>query len=114
MSIRLCAVGLDLGTTSVKAVAYTEDERIIGQMHAPVVTLHPVRDSAEQDPNAVLAAVVSVLRAIAQQTRDAGYTIEQIGISAAVRIGIAPWPGSPLLPKSLVVAAVSRLIAKLF
>jgi gluconokinase len=89
MISRSCIVGLDLGTTSIKAVAFTSDEQIIGIAHAVVTTIHDSSDSSEQDPGEIWHATVTVLQMISQQTRAAGYTIGQIGISAAMHSLIA-------------------------
>jgi xylulokinase len=62
---RTALLGLDIGTTSCKLVAYAEDGRRLAQAAEGYPLLHPAPGWAELDPDAVLGAVRTVLGAVA-------------------------------------------------
>ncbi|MGH2808514.1 MAG: gluconokinase [Actinomycetota bacterium] len=77
-------IGLDLGTTSIKAVALDASGRAHGvvQHEAP-----PHRDASgrsEQDPELVVAAVKRCLREVTAKAADAGLTVAGVATSAAM------------------------------
>ncbi|MGE5334050.1 MAG: FGGY family carbohydrate kinase, partial [Nitrososphaerota archaeon] len=84
MSIQHCTIGLDLGTTSAKAVAFDHDGREITSANRPIVLLNRHEAEAEQDPFAVAAAAGQALASVVRDARAAGYDIAAIGLSAAM------------------------------
>lgn len=84
-----CVIGLDIGTTSTKAVVYTETGRILGLGNVNYELLTPRPTWAEQEPDVIFAAVLSALRdAIAQAGVTPG-EIAAIGFSTAMHSLIA-------------------------
>lgn len=77
-------IGLDLGTTSAKAVAYDTD----GQRWAEVDHEYPLHSpwagAAEQDPDQVRAAAFTVLREATEQATSAGARIVGVCLSSAM------------------------------
>jgi gluconokinase len=61
-----CAIGVDIGTTSTKAVAFVASGRnrgkTLGQHAVEYPLLTPVIGAAEQDPEAIYAAVLAAVR----------------------------------------------------
>ena len=56
-------IGLDIGTTNVKAVAF-DGSRILAASERPNRVLTPQPGWSEQEPEAVFQHVLSVLRAV--------------------------------------------------
>jgi gluconokinase len=94
VSARTCTVGLDLGTTTIKAIAFDDGA---GQPFARYTTTIPLLPStdvgmatdgavarAEQDPNAVAEAATTALAQAVMTAGARGYTVERVGISAAM------------------------------
>lgn len=102
MTKKACTIGLDLGTTSIKAVAFTADEEMIGMAQVHITTHHVTTDSAEQSPDDVWLAVVQVLRAIVSQIESVGYQIAHIGISSAMHSIIAVAEDNALLTQAII------------
>lgn len=94
-------IGLDLGTTSAKAVAYGRDGRPWGQADHEYPLASPRPGTAEQDADEVRDAALAVIRDAAAQARDGGGRVGGIAISAALHsllaIGRADRPLSPVL-----------------
>ncbi|MFM9106606.1 MAG: FGGY family carbohydrate kinase [Chloroflexota bacterium] len=70
-------IGLDAGTSVVKAVAFSEEGEVLRVASRPTTTLTPAPGRTEQDPEEVIAAVAATLREVA-----AGETPRLIGITA--------------------------------
>lgn len=79
-----CVIGLDMGTTSVKAVAFDDGGRELTQSAVGLELFHDEEGAAEQDPSAVYDALVSALAATVAHARQLGYRLERVGISAAM------------------------------
>ncbi|MFA6694608.1 MAG: FGGY family carbohydrate kinase, partial [Bacillota bacterium] len=60
-------IGLDLGTTSIKAVLFTTTGTPLKEAEEPVTTVHPSQIFAEQDPNEVEFKALKVLRDLLQE-----------------------------------------------
>lgn len=92
-------VGLDVGTTAVKAGLYTP----AGEEVAVASRDHPLRSPAqgwaEQDPDEVLAATVNVLAEVADAARGAGTDIRGVSVSTPMHglLGLDA-DGHPLTP----------------
>jgi gluconokinase len=94
-----CTIGVDIGTTSVKAIAFDARLQEITSAAEKVESRHSEVGAAEQDPLAVCQAVTSALSQTAQKARHLGYAIERVGFSAAMHslIPVAA-DGAPLSP----------------
>jgi gluconokinase len=88
-------VGVDIGTTSTKSVAYDPG----GQVRASASQGYPLREPhhgyAEQDPEEIFAAVVATLRAVV----DEAWPVAGLSFSTAMHslVGLDP-DGAPLTP----------------
>jgi gluconokinase len=93
---RPCTIGLDIGTTTVKALAFDQSGQRIAGSSAEVTTLLQ-DENAEQDPDHVYSLCVGVLAQTAASANGSGYLIERIGISAAMHSILAvSEDGTPL------------------
>jgi gluconokinase len=81
-------IGVDIGTTSTKAVMFTEDGRIVAQHAVEYPLFTPVPGAGEQDPDTIVEAV---LVAIAETVAKAGgaVPISHVAFSAAMHSLIA-------------------------
>lgn len=61
----MAAIGVDVGTSVVKAVLFDDDLAVLGQAKTSVPVLRPVAARAEQDMAQVLGALESVVRSVA-------------------------------------------------
>jgi gluconokinase len=77
-------VGLDIGTTSAKAVAFDPEGRVLGAAEAGYPLLEPERGFAEQDPEAVLAAALDVLRDATAEAGARGAAVAGLSVSTAM------------------------------
>ncbi|MCB0570189.1 MAG: gluconokinase [Phaeodactylibacter sp.] len=74
-------LGIDIGTTSTKALAVTTEGKQLALARAGYPTLSPQDGYQEQAPEAVLIAVISVLKDIDEQT---GVRPQAVGLSCAM------------------------------
>jgi gluconokinase len=81
---RACTIGVDLGTTNAKVIAFDLNGQAIARADAPIELFHDEPGAAEQDPAAIYAAVTDALARAATQARQQGYSVERVGISAAM------------------------------
>ncbi|HEY7091710.1 MAG TPA: gluconokinase [Ktedonobacterales bacterium] len=112
LSARACTVGLDLGTTTLKAIAFDDGASQPVAHAAATIPLLATPDVdadtdaavvyAEQDPDAVVEAATAVLAQAVTQAHTAGYHVARVGISAAMH-SILPVGADerPLLPALL-------------
>jgi gluconokinase len=85
MSERLATLGIDLGTTTAKAIAFAdEDGREVTEVRETVERHTDPDGAAEQDPEAVAEAATQVLTRAATEARAAGFSIARIGLSAGM------------------------------
>jgi xylulokinase len=88
------ALGVDVGTTNVKAALVADDGTLLAGAHRPLVT-HRVGDTAEQDAEAMWAQVVAAVREVSVAPVDA------IGIctqySSIVPVDARARPVAPML-----------------
>lgn len=84
MNAESCTIGVDLGTTSVKAVAFDRDGHEIASASQPVALINRQEGEAEQDPFAVSAATNHALARAVRDACAAGYEIARVGLSAAM------------------------------
>lgn len=79
-----CAIGADIGTTTVKAVAFDTTGHEIARAEETLKLAHGDDGAAEQDPVEVFAAVSQTIGQAARQAQARGYRVERIGLSAAM------------------------------
>jgi gluconokinase len=79
-----CTIGIDIGTSSVKAITFDPHMREIAHAAEEVKSHHDDAGAAEQDPKAVYQSVMNVLSSAAQDAQRQGYTVERVGLSAAM------------------------------
>jgi len=72
-------LGLDLGTTNIKAVLAEPDGRIAARGSAPVQTFHGDAGGVEQDIDDIFAATLSAVAAV---TEGADAAVKAVGISS--------------------------------
>jgi gluconokinase len=77
-------IGLDIGTTSAKAMAFGQDGAQLGGAETAYPLLEPEHGRAEQEPDTVLGAAVHVLRDAAADARKAGADVTGVSVSTAM------------------------------
>jgi gluconokinase len=95
-SADVVVIGVDIGTTSTKAVAYDTRGRAGASSSVGYPLDEPAPGRAEQDPDAIVAAVVETITKVAA---EAGRPIAGLSFSSAMHslIGLDPL-GAPLTP----------------
>src|SRR5262245_6829872 len=90
-----CVIGVDIGTTSTKAVLYEYTGAVLGQHSVEYPLLTPSPGVAEQDPEQILHAVIAAIGAVAARAERA--QIGCVSFSAAMHSVIAvDSAGNPL------------------
>jgi gluconokinase len=84
MEDRRCTVGMDLGTTSLKAVAFDLDGKEIARAGREIERSSSEEGAAEEDPRAVATAATDALTAVVADAKRQGYTVGGVGLSAAM------------------------------
>jgi xylulokinase len=74
-------IGLDLGTSSVKALIIDDQQTIRASASAPLDVLRPHPQWSEQDPGAWIAAVEAVFDSLKQDAPDVVAAVKAIGLS---------------------------------
>jgi gluconokinase len=98
-SARQVVIGLDIGTTSAKAVAFDPSGATHGDAKCAYPMDEPEHGHAEQDPTRVLEAAERVLRDAAAAAREAGAEVAAVGISTAMHaLAGADSDGRPTTP----------------
>lgn len=98
---RACSVGIDLGTTGIKVVAFDAGEsgEQIALASRPSNLRRGSDGAAELDPGGERAVLFDALAEVVGQAHQAGYTIARIGISAAMHSLLAlDDQGAPITP----------------
>lgn len=99
MTAREATLGLDIGTTSVKAVVFAEDGAVVARASVRLPMHHPQPGYAEQDVLEIEPKLRAVLAQAVQQAADAGLSIRRCGFSAAMHSLLAvEEDGTPLTP----------------
>lgn len=84
MALTPCIVGLDIGTTSLKAVVYTTAGHQVTSASHRVETTFDDLGAATQDPDTIYQGVLAVLSQVTASAKDSGYAIKAIGFSSAM------------------------------
>lgn len=94
-------IGVDIGTTSTKTMAYDENDNILAktEQEYPLYSLH--NTWKEQDPEDIFQAVVTTLSHVAGMVTGQGSTISGVGFSAAMHSLIAVGPHGERLTRVL-------------
>ncbi|HKD74119.1 MAG TPA: FGGY family carbohydrate kinase, partial [Ktedonobacterales bacterium] len=92
MTDKHCTLGVDIGTTSAKAIAFAPDGTIVAQADAGVALLPGGAGVAEQDPVAVAAAVNHAIMQATHQAQQIDYQVDRVGVSAAMHSVILVGP----------------------
>ncbi|MEW9673232.1 gluconokinase [Ammoniphilus sp. 3BR4] len=95
-------IGLDIGTTSTKAVAFGPRGRIRAVHSVDYPLIHPQPSWAEQDPNRILEAVVESVRHVMLKAKAAPKDLQAIGMSTAMHSLIALDASGELLTRSII------------
>ncbi len=94
---RACTIGIDMGTTTLKAAAFDEAGGELAHAERTVELYHPAEGEAEQEPQAVADAITAALAEVAAAAQAAGYRVARVGASAAMHSLLAvAADGSPL------------------
>lgn len=83
--LAMSLVGLDVGSSRVKAHAYRDDGRLLARHQVGLRPLHTRPGWWELNPDDVLAAVIDCLRALAASSRVRRDPIEAVAVSASGR-----------------------------
>lgn len=89
MTDQRCTIGLDIGTTSLKAVAYLADGTQVLEHSTLIDTMNDEIGAATQDPEAIYQAVMASLQSAVTEATESGLDIAAIGFSAAMHSLIA-------------------------
>ncbi|MGO4887471.1 gluconokinase [Anaerobacillus sp. MEB173] len=81
---RKYVIGLDIGTTSAKAVLFQKDGIVISESETTYPVHSPYPSWVEQDPNEIERAAVQSLREVITKSNVPGSSILCVGISAAM------------------------------
>ena len=95
--IKQAVIGIDIGTTSTKAVAFDAEAKPVFHyaVEYPIINTKP--NFAEQDPELVFDAVLSCLRTVARLLCESDYELKGVCFSSAMHSLIAlDEHGSPL------------------
>jgi gluconokinase len=92
-------VGVDIGTTSTKAVAYDRDGRTLAREAEEYPLRSPLPGRAEQNPEEIFEAVLGCVSKAARTVKDGGARIGCVSFSAAMHSLMAlDEDGRPLTP----------------
>src|SRR5262245_12012097 len=91
-----CVIGVDIGTSSTKAVLYDERGQMQTRHGVEYPLLTPAPGAAEQDPEQIVAAVIDTLQGIAHSVPP-GAPVACVSFSCAMHSLIAvDAAGAPL------------------
>src|SRR5699024_1786823 len=89
-------IGVDIGTSSSKALAFTLSGKIASQHQISLQINHPNKSQSEQNPNAVLQATTQVIRRVVKEMQ---YPPLAVSFSSAMHsIMAVDKKGAPLTP----------------
>lgn len=84
MEKQLCILGIDIGTTSVKAVAFEENGRILAHATTKLTLISLEETAGEQDPYEVYEKLLGVIVDVLRSVRDQNFYVQLVGCSAAM------------------------------
>lgn len=93
------SIGVDIGTTSTKAVLFTESGESVHQATIEYPLLTPVPKVAVQDPDEIVEAVVTAIKRVAEEQILEQNELSVISFSSAMHsITVVDKEGQPLTP----------------
>jgi gluconokinase len=96
---RPAVIGLDLGTSRVKAVAFEPCGQALSAHAVEVAIASPAPGRAEQDPDELVSAAAQVTAAVVDDLTAQGHRVMGLGLSAAMHSLLAlDRAGRPLVP----------------
>ena len=101
MNVHGYAIGIDIGTTSTKAVLFTEKGKQVCQYLIEYPLSTPVTGAAEQDPEEIFAAVVKSVNSVVKNSTINPAEILCLSFSTAMHSLIAIDSNNKLLTKSI-------------
>lgn len=81
---RELVIGLDIGTTSVKAVVFNLKGKLIAEAEELITTNYPKPSWAEQDPKEIEQASIQAIRNVIVEAKVSDGEVLTVGISAAM------------------------------
>jgi gluconokinase len=84
-----CVIGVDVGTTSAKAVAFGPAGEELGSAEEGYELLEPEHGHAEQDPATVLDTTVGVIAGAVAAAKERGARVAGLGVSTAMHSLVA-------------------------
>jgi xylulokinase len=95
-------LGIDVGTSGVKAVVVDERDRLVAETTAPLTVSRPQPLWSEQDPEEWWQAVVACLDGLAASASDALPAVRAIGLSGQMlAVTLLDAAGTPIRPALL-------------
>ena len=89
-------IGVDMGTTSTKTIAFSLQGQVISSANRKYPILYPEPGFCEQDPDEILRAVVSTIREVTDDLKDKDCPPLALSFSSAMHSLIAVEAGNPL------------------
>ncbi len=90
-------LGLDLGTSELKALLLQDDHRVLATAHAPLSVQRPQALWSEQDPAQWWLALEHVMDSLHVQHRDALARVQAIGLSGQMHGAVLMGEGAQVL-----------------
>src|SRR4051794_25206076 len=84
-----CIIGVDIGTTSTKSIAFDLNGHITAQADQKYPILYPQPGFCEQDPEELFRAVVSTVRSVTDELKQKGSRLLALSFSGAMHSLIA-------------------------
>lgn len=95
-------IGLDLGTTSAKAVIFTLGGKVVAEAEDLVTSYYPKQGWVEQDPDEIERSAVKAINMAIQQANVSKDEIISLGISAAMHSIICMGDNGEALSQALI------------
>lgn len=95
-------IGLDIGTTSAKAVIFQTDGRVIAEAEQAVKTYYPQQGWAEQDPEELERSAVKAIRLVIEKGEIPKEQVRAVGFSSAMHSLICVKEDGSALSKALI------------
>ncbi len=108
-------IGVDIGTTSTKAVLYKEDLQVIDSTYIGYDIIQTEIGMAEQDPKVIFQAVLTVIRSLMQENKSIRQQVDFISFSSAMHSVIVVGEEDELLTNCIIWAdnRPAKLVAQL-
>jgi gluconokinase len=94
-------IGIDIGTTSTKSVAFRRDGSMLGSYSVEYPLLQDQPTWAEQEPEVIVQAVIRSVKGVLDRTGLKGEDVAAVGMSSAMHSLIAVDAGGRQLTRSI-------------